>query len=505
MNGCMNTDPQKNNSCLHRTQGSSVLVRHYCYHTVCYLQIFPLLSSFPPSPYPTSTPRELCGDLSTYADKWRPDAEGCEAAADNKSVGSLQLGPSGGAAPVNFQIGGNARVHAVGGPDQSSVTGTMTSSVTNQIAASVPPHVMLARSVSAQNMTIQQVPRTLPLPSPQPHHQPHPLALYNGTSTGPPTSPPSSPLACSSPPPSPGVPLSSSRRHSTQSLQEYLFRPQLERPAASSSAIPPTTPSSLSSASNPPPISTATHPAAPSEALHALPHTPATTNSALPPLPRCGLPTSPPPVAPAATKPSGARPSDCSGSVSSRFGGGTATHSSVGSRPPRHSVSELAHPPSTQGGHFPRRHARSKSSGPITVLPPSSPLAHPQSSASDVPQQRTHSRNLSTSNISQGGRGREFADAPKLLRSSVSLSPKFPPSAATPPSPPDPERGYDFAKHFNLFSPFTSNMALEYCHRESDQGSQVTETPPPAVWSMDVWKNYIAVGCGNGQIEVGVA
>ena len=269
MNGCMNTDPQKNNSCLHRTQGSSVLVRHYCYHTVCYLQIFPLLSSFPPSPYPTSTPRELCGDLSTYADKWRPDAEGCEAAADNKSVGSLQLGPSGGAAPVNFQIGGNARVHAVGGPDQSSVTGTMTSSVTNQIAASVPPHVMLARSVSAQNMTIQQVPRTLPLPSPQPHHQPHPLALYNGTSTGPPTSPPSSPLACSSPPPSPGVPISSSRRHSTQSLQEYLLRPQLERPAASSSAIPPTTPSSLSSASNPPPISTATHPAAPSEALHA--------------------------------------------------------------------------------------------------------------------------------------------------------------------------------------------------------------------------------------------
>ena len=395
----------------------------------------------------------------------------------------------------------------MGGPDQSSATGTMTSSVTNQIAASVPPHVMLARSVSAQNMsdmTIPQVPHALPLPSPQPH----PLALSNGTSTSPPTSP-SSPLT-SSPPPSPGVPLSKSRRHSTQSLQEYLLRPQLERPTASSSAntplssaVPPTTPSSLSSASNPPPISTATRPAPPYEALHAsLPHTPATTNSALPPLPLCGLPISPPPVAPAHY---GARPSDCSGSVSSRFGGGPAAHSSVGSRPPRYSVSELAHPPSTQGDHFPRRHARSKSSGPITVLPPSSALARPQFSASGVPQQRTHSRNLSTSNVSQGGRGREFSDAPKLLRSSVSLSPKFPPSVATRPSPPDPERGYDFTKHFNLFSPFTSNMALEYCRLESDQGSQVTETPPPAVWSMDVWKNYIAVGCGNGQIEVGVA
>ena len=103
------------------------------------------------------------------------------------------------------------------------------------------------------------------------------------------------------------------------------------------------------------------------------------------------------------------------------------------------------------------------------------------------------------------GEGGGFADAPKLLRSSVSLSPEFPPTTASKPPPPDPEKGYDFAKHFDLFSPFTSNMALEYCRKEVDEGSKITETPPPAIWSMDVWKNSIAVGCGNGQIEVGVA
>ena len=35
-------------------------------------------------------------------------------------------------------------------------------------------------------------------------------------------------------------------------------------------------------------------------------------------------------------------------------------------------------------------------------------------------------------------------------------------------------------------------------------GVEGRETPPPAVWCMDVWNKSIAVGCGNGQIEVGV-
>ena len=76
-------------------------------------------------------------------------------------------------------------------------------------------------------------------------------------------------------------------------------------------------------------------------------------------------------------------------------------------------------------------------------------------------------------------------------------------SEAQVPQTPDPENGYDFVQHFNLFSQYTSNMALEYyAARKEDPAHQPT-TPP--VWCMDVWNRIIVVGCGNGQIEVGTS
>jgi len=66
---------------------------------------------------------------------------------------------------------------------------------------------------------------------------------------------------------------------------------------------------------------------------------------------------------------------------------------------------------------------------------------------------------------------------------------------------PNPDEGYDFSRHFNLFSQFTSNMALQYCSRKSED---VPRCKAPAVWCMDMKNKVIAVGCGNGQVEVGV-
>lgn len=65
---------------------------------------------------------------------------------------------------------------------------------------------------------------------------------------------------------------------------------------------------------------------------------------------------------------------------------------------------------------------------------------------------------------------------------------------------PDPNNGYDFAQHFNLFSQYTSNMALEYC--VSGRGSEERGPVVPPVWCMGFWNRVVAVGCSNGQVEV---
>ena len=65
---------------------------------------------------------------------------------------------------------------------------------------------------------------------------------------------------------------------------------------------------------------------------------------------------------------------------------------------------------------------------------------------------------------------------------------------------PDPDNGYDFTQHFNLFSQYTSNMALEYC--VSGRGSEERAPVVPPVWCMGFWNRVVAVGCSNGQVEV---
>jgi len=70
---------------------------------------------------------------------------------------------------------------------------------------------------------------------------------------------------------------------------------------------------------------------------------------------------------------------------------------------------------------------------------------------------------------------------------------------------PDPDKGYDFAQHFNLYSQYTANLALEYGvgrKRVERGGEQEGRRQIPAVWCMAFWNRVIAVGCSNGQVEV---
>ena len=68
------------------------------------------------------------------------------------------------------------------------------------------------------------------------------------------------------------------------------------------------------------------------------------------------------------------------------------------------------------------------------------------------------------------------------------------------PQTPNPTTGYDFAGYFNLFSQYTANMALQYCC--VPERELVSEPTVPPVWCMEIWNRTIAVGCGNGQVEV---
>ena len=138
------------------------------------------------------------------------------------------------------------------------------------------------------------------------------------------------------------------------------------------------------------------------------------------------------------------------------------------------------------GNNIPRQrptHARNRSLGSVNInhiLPPST----------------LSSRQESLGNLSL------LSHASSMTGSRISLNSGFL-SEAQMPQTPDPENGYDFVQHFNLFSQYTSNMALEYYTARKESSAHLPPTPP--VWCMDVWNRIIVVGCGNGQIEVGVA
>ena len=138
------------------------------------------------------------------------------------------------------------------------------------------------------------------------------------------------------------------------------------------------------------------------------------------------------------------------------------------------------------GNNIPRQrptHARNRSLGSVNfnhILPPST----------------LSSRHESLGNLSV------LSHASSKTGSRISLTSGFL-SEAQVPQTPDPENGYDFVQHFNLFSQYTSNMALEYYTARRENSTHQQTTPP--VWCMDVWNRIVVVGCGNGQIEVGVA
>ena len=62
-----------------------------------------------------------------------------------------------------------------------------------------------------------------------------------------------------------------------------------------------------------------------------------------------------------------------------------------------------------------------------------------------------------------------------------------------------PASGFDYRSHFSLFSRYTSQLALEYC---PPLGGDIETCSVPPVWCLDYRNGIVAVGCGNGQIEV---
>ena len=429
----------------------------------------------------------------------------------------------------------------VGGPDSnipaSGMGIQMTLSVaTNQIVAPPETQRVLGRSMSAHNVRDRERQISPAIRRVKPRPQPHPLGHGgNGASFGVANyHPPHSPILPSSPPPSPGVfPVRKGRRHSTHSLQEQVLASQLDFRSGHAHATPTNAslathnvapPLPLCGLPTSPPSTTSTpitphYPTSPSTTSTTItPHyhtSPSTTSTPITPhLPTSPsttstlitphLPTSPPSTTSIPTTLHTLHTSHA-GKLSTTSGNEILTHTPFSSP---HTASHMQPSAVPRPPVIRSRHTRSKSSGPIDAsfssLSPASPVTHTQTdSRAPFNRKQTHSRNLSTSCVSPPGKGRGFSDSPEIARSSISLNLKFSSSLAGQAHPPDPVKGYDFAKHFSIFSPYTSSMALEYCCHD-DEGSKVTETPPPAVWCMDVWNRCIAIGCGNGQIEVGV-
>lgn len=157
----------------------------------------------------------------------------------------------------------------------------------------------------------------------------------------------------------------------------------------------------------------------------------------------------------------------------------------------------------------------------ISTNPPFFPPSSHDSSAHAPPQRASHFRNKSLGSIPRRSHSRSSSHGSILMRSTSETTRTLSDLEALPPPPPplppvslagststaaDPapeaNGGYNFSRHFNLFSPFTSDLALEFCGELSEETPEIAAPP---IWCMDVWSNTIAVGCGNGQIEVGVA
>ena len=160
----------------------------------------------------------------------------------------------------------------------------------------------------------------------------------------------------------------------------------------------------------------------------------------------------------------------------SQYRRGHARHASLGAN------ISLAH----------RTHSRHRSLGSINVSSVFTPPFPPTLS----------SKHGSLGNLSQLSNNSTHGSevVPSLL---VAAPPHSPVPAA------DKEKGYDFVQHFNLFSQYTSNMALEYCMGDPSSGDSLMEgevcPSPSPVWCMDVENRVVALGCKDGKVEVSMS
>ena len=93
------------------------------------------------------------------------------------------------------------------------------------------------------------------------------------------------------------------------------------------------------------------------------------------------------------------------------------------------------------------------------------------------------------------------AESLSMLSDSVSELSYETPDTGPPSSPAITKcSGFQFKQHFSVFSQFTSDLALAHCSTKQDELWDIYAPPP--IWCMDSLNGTVAVGCGNGQIEV---
>lgn len=195
--------------------------------------------------------------------------------------------------------------------------------------------------------------------------------------------------------------------------------------------------------------------------------------------------------------------------------------------PKQHSMSEMpAHLQSTNSPALPpaRRPLRHSFSGPSTHSRSSSSMGSSNSTKAVTTYSRplvSHGqlsssskkslRSLSMDSASGGGRNgnsQEMNSVSNWSAESVSLMSEDnsdlsygTPEMVLSPLPPIPSgNGFQFSRHFSFYSQFTSELALMPCPDSVDELWD-TYTPSP-VWCMDMYRDTVIVGCGNGQIEV---
>ena len=130
---------------------------------------------------------------------------------------------------------------------------------------------------------------------------------------------------------------------------------------------------------------------------------------------------------------------------------------------------------------------------------PSQPIANIRSNSSSSLLTPNHRRSRSTGGAALTTRPFDTASVDSRLSAETVWSQSSYGTAEASSLPGREGEGFNYQEHFSFFSPFTTNLALEHIHGPTEDPYQCSAAP---LWCMDVRNGNVAIGCGNGQIEV---